>query len=73
MHIERAWKSIFEESFFSLFEYEKPSAESHGVLVGASDEHALVKWTCQKWYGRWKEFEDEELEVFLDEDYCHTR
>ena len=52
-------------------------------------EHALAEKTCQKWFARFKsgdfcledkerpeqpkKFEDEELEVLLNEDCCQTQ
>ena len=64
----------------------KTAAESHRILVEVYGEHALAEWTRQKWFKRFKsgdfgledeerpgqpkEFEGEELEALLDEDFC---
>ena len=71
------------------FNMKKTAAESHCILVEVYDEHALAKWTCQKWFARFKSgdfgleneecpvqpkmLQDEELEVLLDEDCCQTQ
>ena len=67
----------------------KTAAESHRTLVEIYGKHALAERTSQKWFARFKsgdfgledeerpvepkKFEDEELEVLLDEDCCQTQ
>ncbi|GBP37932.1 Mariner Mos1 transposase [Eumeta japonica] len=66
----------------------KTAAESHRILLGVYDEHALAEQTCRKWFARFKsgdfelddkeqpgppkKFEDEELQGLLDIDLCQT-
>ena len=61
----------------------KIAAKSHRILMEVYGEHALAERTCQKWFARFKsgdfgledeehpgqpkKFEDEEMEVLLDE------
>lgn len=68
------------------FNMKKSAAESHRILVEVYGEHALTEQTCRKWFARFKsghfeledkerpgqpkKFEDEELELLLDEDPC---
>lgn len=70
------------------FNMSKTAAECHRILVDVYGEHALAEKTCRKWFahfksgdfdledkerpGQPKKFEDEELEVLLDEDSCQT-
>src|ERR1700743_2461475 len=66
------------------FNMKKNAAESHRILVEVYGDNALAERTCQKWFARFKsgnfdledkerarapkKFEDEELELLLDED-----
>ena len=71
------------------FNMKKTAAESHRILVEVYGEHALAERTCQKWFAQFKSgdfglkdeerpgqpnnFEDEELEALLHEDFRRTR
>ena len=74
---------------FLYFKMKKTAAESHLTLVEVYGEHALAERACQKWFARFKsgdfgledeerhgqpkKFENEELEVLIDEDCCQTQ
>ncbi|GBP65336.1 Mariner Mos1 transposase [Eumeta japonica] len=67
----------------------KSAAEAHQMLSNTYGEAAISERTCQEWfqcfkngdfdiedqhdYGRGKVFEDEKLEVLLDQDSCQTQ
>ena len=71
------------------FNMKETAAESHCILVEVYGEHALAERTCKKRFARFesgdfgledeerpwqpKKFEDEKLEVLLDEDCCLTQ
>ena len=71
------------------FNMKKTAAKSHRILVEVYGEHALAQRTWQKWFARFKsgdfgledeerpgqpkQFEDEEMEVLLDENCGQTQ
>ena len=79
------WRGVL----LHYFNMKKTAAESHRILVEVYGERGQVERTCQKWFARFKssdfgledeerpgqpkKFEDEELEVLLDEDCCQTQ
>ena len=82
-------KVFFRGALLHYFNIKKTAAESHRILVEVYGEHALAKWTFQKWFARFKsgdfgledeerpgqpkKFEDKELEALLDEDCWQTQ
>ena len=77
-------KSHLWHSLLFLFHQKKKAVEAHRLLVETYGEHALVIRTCETWFRQFssgdfdltvnehpgvaKKFEDEELQVLLDED-----
>lgn len=81
-------KHHLREVLLFLFNSKKSAAESHRSLLKTYGDHAPSIKTCEYWFRRFKsgdfdtddkerpgqpkKFEDEELEVLLDEDPCQT-
>lgn len=75
-------------SLLFCFLLKKTAAESHRMLIEAYGDHALSGTTCRDWYRRFKsgdfdvkdkerpgqprKFEDDELQVLLDENPSQT-
>lgn len=72
-----------------MFYLKKNAATAHQMLVDAYGNHALSEKNCREWFQRFKtgdfdvedkahripskKFEDEELQVLLDENYAQTQ